>query len=72
MDQRTKSFNFFFDVQDKPNVVKGTGVSMNHLNEQKEKMTKIQGLLDVISRNIYLKNEIDKELTDITIESKNT
>ena len=72
MDQRTKSFNFFFDVQDQSNVVKGTGVSMNHLNEQKEKMTKIQGLLDVISRNIYLKNEIDKELTDITIESKNT
>ena len=26
----------------------------------------------MISRNIYIKNDIDKELTDITVESKST
>ena len=33
MDQRTKTFNFFFDIQNQPKVIKGTGVSMTHLNE---------------------------------------
>ena len=45
---------------------------MTHLNEQREKITKIQNLLDVISRNIYIKNEIDKELTDVSIDNKLT
>ena len=72
MDSRTKTFNFFFDVQNQPKVIKGTGVSMTHLNEQREKITKIQNLLDVISRNIYIKNEIDKELTDVSIDNKLT
>ena len=72
MDQRTKTFNFFFDIQNQPKVIKGTGVSMTHLNEQKEKISKIQNLLDVISRNIYIKNEIDKELTDISIDNQVT
>ena len=71
-DQRTKTFNFFFDVQNQPKIINGTGVSMNHLNQERDKITKIQNLLDTISRNIYIKNEIDKELTDISIDSKRT
>ena len=45
---------------------------MTHLQEANEKLKNIQGLFDVISRNIYTKNDIDKELTDQTIEAKKT
>ena len=43
---------------------------MNHITEANEKLRKIQGLFEIISRNIYIKNDIDKELTDQTIEAK--
>ena len=45
---------------------------MSHLQEANEKLRRIQGLFEVISRNIYTKNDIDKELTDLTIEGKRT
>ena len=45
---------------------------MSLLQEANEKLRRIQGLFEVISRNIYTKNDIDKELTDLTIEGKRT
>ena len=37
---------------------------MSHIHEATDKIKKVQSLLDMISRNIYIKNDIDKELTD--------
>lgn len=71
LDERLKTFTFFFEVKD-DSKVKGGGVSMSHLQEANEKLRKIQGLFDVISRNIYMKNDIDKELTEQTINAKKT
>ncbi len=45
---------------------------MNHIQETTEKLRKVQNLFDMISRNIYIKNDIDKVLIDQTIESKKT
>ena len=43
---------------------------MNHISEANAKLKKIQGMFEIISRNIYIKNDIDKELTDQTMEAK--
>ena len=72
LDERIKTFTFFFEVKDDVKVKQTAGVSMNHITEANEKLRKIQGLFEVISRNIYNKNDIDKELTDQTIEAKKT
>ena len=41
LDERLKTFTFFFEVKDDSKVVKGTGVSMNHLQEANDKLRKI-------------------------------
>lgn len=39
-------------------------LQMDHIKEATERLKYVQNLLDVISRNIYTKNDIDKELAD--------
>ncbi len=41
LDKRSKTFTFFFEVKNEDKAIKGSGVSMTHLNEQKDKIKKI-------------------------------
>ena len=72
LDDRVKTFTFFYEIKSDSKTKSGGGVTMSHLQEANEKIIKIQGLFDVISRNIYIKNDIDKELTQQTIDAKKT
>lgn len=60
-DEKTKTFNFYYDIKNNDKVSKG--ITITHITEATSKLERVQGLLDNISRNIYLKNDIDKELT---------
>ena len=72
LDERPKTFTFFFEVKEDSKIKSKGGISMGHLQEANEKLRKIQGLFDVISRNIDMKNDIDKELIEQTISAKKT
>ena len=55
-------FTFFFEVRndDAPK----SGVSLNSIAEASNKLKRLQSLLDMVSRNIYIKNDNDKQLTE--------
>lgn len=61
-DERTKTFNFYWKVRN--DTTAKTGITLSHIQEATNKLKKVQGLFDIISRNIYIKNDIDKELTE--------
>ena len=77
-DEQKKVFTFFFEVRndDTPK----NGVSLNSIAEASNKLKRLQSLLDMVSRNIYIKSDMDKQLTDrkgvygllgkVSIESK--
>ncbi|TNV78361.1 hypothetical protein FGO68_gene1399 [Halteria grandinella] len=69
-DEYTKTFNFFFEVKQDSKPKKG--ITLTHIQEATEKLNNMQALFDKISRNIYLKNDFDKELTQRSIDSKQT
>ena len=62
-DRRSKTVTIYPRVQDTAEK-KGSGLSLDHINESINKLKKVQSLFEMISRNIYIKNDIDKELYD--------
>jgi hypothetical protein len=64
LDERPKTFTFHFDVREDQTLKPKTGgASLSHIQEAQDKLRKVQTLFEIISRNIYIKNDIDKELT---------
>ena len=61
-DEKTKVFTFYYEI--KANDKAKTGITLNHITEATNKLQRVQSLFEIISRNIYIKNDIDKELTD--------
>jgi hypothetical protein len=62
LDYKVKTFTFYFQVKNDDKLK--SGVTIDHINEATNNLKKVQGLFDLISRNIYIKNDIDKELTE--------